>query len=76
MSRNFGKGLKPYSKLQILTPSLECPLSLSLLVKRLFTDELNEKQTTDLPSGQQGLLKKDDWLIDEEEDYPMNPQHP
>lgn len=67
MPRNFGKGLKPFSK--FLNPSCKTNLCLTFgLVQRLFeSDDKKENQNDN------SLLKPgDEWLIDDEEDYPMS----
>ncbi|KAI8991743.1 hypothetical protein BDF20DRAFT_846183 [Mycotypha africana] len=52
VSRNFGKGLKPY-------------------MQRLFIDENDKKGRADHSNHGALLHKKEDWLIDEDEDYVM-----
>ncbi|KAG2215629.1 hypothetical protein INT46_006233 [Mucor plumbeus] len=51
VSRNFGKGLKPY-------------------MQRLFIDE-NDKSYNQPGTNNAALLKTNEWMIDDEEDYPM-----
>lgn len=66
--RNFGKGLKPYSKLYT---SLQQGVYWWLrLVKRLFIEE-NDKPQYQPGGNNAALLKTNEWMIDDEDDYSM-----